>query len=180
LLTLDDVDALTVAATDGQLWRLPNTSVPAPADMRDRVLSYLLRQDSGTMLSLTVRAPDGRAVSHTSFWDIDAANRRVETGGSWYAESVQGTGLNTEAKLLMLAHAFEQWECVAVELRASSVNQRSRRAIEGLGAKLDGVFRSHQVMADGNLRDTAVYSILADEWPAVRALLLHRLDRPRT
>ena len=107
----------------------------------------------------------------------------METGGSWYAESVQGTGLNTEAKLLMLAHAFEQWECVAVELRASSVNQRSRRAIEGLGAKLDGVFRSHQVMADGNLRDTAVYSILADEWPAVRALLLHRLDRlnrPRT
>jgi RimJ/RimL family protein N-acetyltransferase len=125
----------------------------------------------------------GRAVGMTTYMNIDAANHRVEIGSTWYRQSVQRSRLNTEAKRLLLTHAFEQLGCIAVELRTHHFNQQSRRAIERLGAKLDGVLRSHQInphpMAAGSLRDTCVYSIIASEWPTVKAHLDHQLKRAR-
>jgi RimJ/RimL family protein N-acetyltransferase len=115
----------------------------------------------------------------TTYMNADAANRRVEIGSTWYAASAQRTPLNTECKLMLMRHAFDALGCIAVELRTHFMNRRSRAAIERLGAKLDGVLRSHMRMADGSLRDTAVYSVTAAEWPAVRANLEWQLARPR-
>jgi len=111
--------------------------------------------------------------------NIDAANRRLEIGSTWYARSAQRTAINTECKRLLLAHAFERLDCVAVELRTSHFNRQSRRAIERLGAKLDGILRNHMRHPDGTLRDTCVYSIIAGEWPAVKANLDWLLAQPR-
>ena len=124
---------------------------------------------------------DGRVAGMTTYMNIDATNRRVEIGSTWYRQSVQRTHMNTEAKRLLLAHAFEQLNCIAVEFRTHFFNQQSRRAIERLGAKLDGVLRSHQInphpAAAGTLRDTCVYSIIASEWPTVKTHLGHLLNR---
>ena len=120
----------------------------------------------------------GRAVGMTTYMNIDPANRRLEIGSTWYRKAVQRSGLNTECKLLMLAHAFEVLECIAVEFRTHFMNRSSRAAIERLGAKLDGILRSHMVMANGTVRDTAVYSIIQSEWPTVKANLMHLCDRP--
>ena len=122
---------------------------------------------------------EGRVAGMTTFMNVDAENRRVEIGSTWYARRVQRTGLNTEAKLLLMGYAFERLGCIAVEFRTHFMNQQSRRAIERLGAKLDGVLRSHAVMPNGTLRDTVVYSVIASEWPAVTANLKWLLERPR-
>jgi RimJ/RimL family protein N-acetyltransferase len=111
--------------------------------------------------------------------NIDASNKRVEIGSTWYRKSVQRSPLNTECKLLLLQHAFEELDCLAVEFRTHFVNIQSRRGIERLGAKLDGVLRSHIVMENGTVRDTAVYSIIASEWPTVKAHLTWQLEKPR-
>jgi RimJ/RimL family protein N-acetyltransferase len=111
--------------------------------------------------------------------NVDAVNRRVEIGSTWYAARVQRTGLNTEAKLLLLGHAFETLGCIAVEFRTHWMNQQSRRAIERLGAKLDGVLRNHSIQPNGTLRDTCVYSVIASEWLAVKAHLEWQMARPR-
>ena len=115
----------------------------------------------------------------TTYMNIDAANRRLEIGSTWYARSVQRTAINTECKRMLLAHAFEQLGCVAVELRTSFFNRQSRQAIERLGAKLDGILRDHMRHPDGTLRDTCVYSIIAGEWPGVKANLDWLRARPR-
>jgi N-acetyltransferase len=129
------------------------------------------------MMPFTVRlASTGRVVGMTTFCNIDAANRRLEIGYTWFARSSQGTGVNAASKLLMLGHAFEELGCIAVEFRTHWMNQRSRRAIERLGAKQDGMLRSHQLMADGSIRDTVVFSIIASEWPTVRNELHRRLS----
>ena len=133
----------------------------------------------GSMLPFTVLTPAGRVVGMTTYMNIDNAHRRVEIGSTWYAKSVQRTPLNTEAKRLLLAHAFDALDCIAVELRTHRLNTQSRRAIERLGAQLDGILRAHQRTADGSLRDTAVYSITAAEWPTVRKHLDWQLARPR-
>jgi RimJ/RimL family protein N-acetyltransferase len=112
--------------------------------------------------------------------NVDAVHRRVEIGSTWYRKSVQRTSLNTQCKLLLLTHAFDTLGCIAVEFRTHFFNQQSRRGIERLGAKLDGILRSHQVAANGTLRDTCVYSIIASEWPTVRAHLSWQLSRPRS
>jgi RimJ/RimL family protein N-acetyltransferase len=112
----------------------------------------------------------------TTFMHIDPANKRVEIGSTWYAKRVQRTPLNTECKLMLMTHAFETLDCIAVEYRTGFFNHQSRRAIERLGAKLDGILRSHQRYADGSLRDTCVYSIVASEWPAVRTHLKFQLQ----
>ncbi len=132
------------------------------------------------MLPFCVLTPGGRAVGMTTYMNIDAVNRRVEIGSTWYGKTVQRTGMNTEAKLLLLEHAFETLNCIAVEFRTHFMNVQSRRAIERLGAKSDGVLRNHMIMADGSLRDTAVYSVLPGEWPAVRANLQWQLAKPRS
>ena len=132
---------------------------------------------AGVMLPFVVRrAGSGEVVGMTTFMNVDEPNRRLEIGSTWLAASAQGTGINAEAKLLLLTHAFETLGCNAVELRTHWLNHRSRQAIERLGAKLDGILRQHMVMADGSVRDTAVYSVVAAEWPAVRAELRRRLS----
>ncbi|MBL8385411.1 MAG: GNAT family N-acetyltransferase [Burkholderiales bacterium] len=173
-------DALCEAARDGELWNLWYTAIPRPEGMRAEIDRRLGLHAAGSMLPFAVCVADGgRAVGMTTYMNIDARHRRVEIGSTWYARSVQRTALNTECKLLLLAHAFETLQCIAVEFRTSFFNQASRRAIERLGAKADGILRSHQRHADGSLRDTCVYSIIAAEWPAVKSHLTYQLARPR-
>jgi RimJ/RimL family protein N-acetyltransferase len=173
-LAAEHAPGLIEAALDGALWRLWYTSVPAPDAMAAEIARRLALQETGSMAPFTVFDADGRISGMTTFMHIDAVNRRVEIGSTWYAKRVQRTPLNTEAKFLLLGHAFEALSCIAVEFRTHFFNQQSRRAIERLGAKLDGVLRSHTVK-DGVLRDTCVYSIVASEWPAVRAHLGFKL-----
>lgn len=177
------------AVRDGELWRLWITAVPTPEDMAAEIERRLALRAAGDMLPFAVvsLAPgplQHRAVGMTTYMHLDASNRRVEIGSTWYRQAVQRTALNTEAKRLLLTHAFEALGCISVEFRTHALNHASRRAIERLGAQLDGVLRSHQINrhpdAGGSLRDTCVYSITAAEWPAVRAHLQHQLARPRT
>jgi len=179
-LQLSQCAELAAAVQDGELWNLWYTSVPRPEGMRAEIERRLQLQAQGSMLPFAVREPlTGRIVGMTTYMHVDAQNRRVEIGSTWYRRSVQRTPLNTECKLLLLRHAFDTLDCIAVEFRTHFFNHQSRRAIERLGAKLDGVLRSHQRMADGAMRDTCVYSIVASEWPAVRAHLSWQLARPR-
>ncbi|MBK1713420.1 GNAT family N-acetyltransferase [Rubrivivax gelatinosus] len=178
-LAADHAPALAEAVRDGELWKLWYTAVPAPERMAAEIERRLALQQRGSMLPFTVFDAEGRAVGMTSYMNIDAGNRRVEIGSTWTARSAQRTGLNTECKQLLLAHAFEQLACIAVEFRTHRLNSQSRRAIERLGAQLDGILRAHQRLADGSLRDTAVYSITAAEWPTIRSHLEWQLQRPR-
>ena len=165
-------DDLVAATRDGELWKLWYTNIPEPEKMRALIDEHLALNSVGNMLPFAVRSTaTGRVVGTTSFLNIEPANRRLEIGGTWYANSAQRTAINTQCKWLLLTHAFEKLDCIAVEFRTHYHNRQSRRAIERLGAKLDGVLRSHRVMADGSLRDTCVYSIVTSEWPTVRAFL---------
>ena len=167
---------LKEAAIDGELWKLWYTSVAAPDRMEADIERRLSSQSAGTMLPFAViDSVSGKAVGMTTYMHIDAANRRLEIGSTWYAKRVQRTALNTEAKRLLLTHAFEKLDCIAVEFRTHWMNHQSRAAIARLGAKQDGVLRSHQRMPDGSLRDTVVFSIIAAEWPAVKAHLTYLL-----
>ncbi len=175
---------LAQAVQDGQLWQLWYTAIPKPEGMADEIQRRLDLQDKGSMCPFAVIEPaTGRAVGMTTYMNIDAANRRLEIGATWYRQSVQRSPLNSQAKRLLLGHAFEHLKCIAVEFRTHFFNQQSRRAIERLGAKLDGILRSHQInphpLAAGSLRDTCVYSILAAEWPSVKAHLDHQLSRSK-
>ena len=177
-------DALVEAVRDGQLWQLWYTAIPTPEGMAAEIQRRLDLQAKGSMCPFAVIDPaTGQAVGMSTYMNIDAGNRRVEIGSTWYRQSVQRSPLNTEAKRLLLTHAFEQLNCIAVAFRTHFMNQQSRRAIERLGAKLDGVLRSHQInphpLAAGTLRDTCVYSIIAPEWPTVKAHLDHQLKKPR-
>lgn len=167
------------AVKDGELWQLWYTSIPAPERMRAEIERRLGLQEKGSMLPFAVRNAEGRLVGMTTYMNIDATFKRVEIGSTWTAKSAQRGPLNTECKLMLLTHAFEQLQCIAVEFRTHFFNQQSRRAIERLGAKLDGILRSHQRTPNGALRDTCVYSIIASEWPAVKAHLRFQLDKPR-
>jgi RimJ/RimL family protein N-acetyltransferase len=167
----------TEAVKDGELWRLWYTSVPSPEGMMKEIDRRLGLQAKGFMLPFTVFDAAGVIAGMTTYMNIDAANRRLEIGSTWYAKRVQRTGLNTEAKLLLLTHAFESLKCIAVEFRTHFFNRQSRQGIERLGAKLDGILRSHQIGHNGSLRDTVVYSIIASEWPTVRENLAFRLGR---
>jgi RimJ/RimL family protein N-acetyltransferase len=172
-------DDLAEAVGDGELWRLWYTSIPPPENMAAEVDRRLGLQAAGSMLPFAVvENAGGRAVGMTTYMNVDAANRRVEIGSTWYRRSVQRTALNTHCKLLLLAHAFEALDCIAVEFRTHFFNHRSRRGIERLGARLDGILRSHQLAANGTLRDTCVYSIIAAEWPTVKAHLTFLLSLP--
>ena len=178
-LSLDHLSDLQEACEDGQLYNLWYTMIPRPEDMKAEIVRRLALQEAGSMLPFSVQTPDGKTVGMTTFMNVDAANRRVEIGSTWYRKAVQRSFLNTEAKLMLLAHAFEQKSSIAVEFRTHFVNIQSRNAIEGLGAKFDGVLRNHMIMANGSIRDTAVYSILESEWPTVKAHLGHKLIQSR-
>ncbi len=172
-------DDLVEAVKDGELWKLWFTVVPEPAKMKAEIERRLERQAKGAMLPFAVReTATGKVVGMTSYWNVDEAHRRVEIGGTWYRKSMQRTPLNTECKLLLLTHAFEALNCICVELRTHFFNHASRRAIERLGAKLDGILRNNQILSDGNIRDTCAYSIIVSEWPVVKTNLLWKLNRP--
>ncbi|MDR3514030.1 MAG: GNAT family protein [Caulobacteraceae bacterium] len=179
-LTQAHAAALAEAVADGELWRLWYTTVPEPEGMAAEIERRLSLREAGLMLPFTVidRA-SGAPVGMTTYMNIDAAMRRVEIGSTWCRRSVQRGPLNTECKFLLLRHAFETLDCIAVEFRTHFFNHQSRRAIERLGAKLDGVLRNHARMRDGTLRDTCIYSIIAGEWPTVRSHLTWQMERPR-
>jgi len=175
-LSHEHSEGLTEAVKDGELWKLWYTFVPKPEDMRKEIDRRLGLQSAGLMLPWTVFDADGKIAGMTTYMNVDAANRRVEIGSTWYASRVQRSALNTQCKLLLLAHAFEKLDCIAVEFRTHFFNHQSRRGIERLGAKLDGILRSHQLASNGTLRDTVVYSIIASEWPTVKVHLNYQLN----
>lgn len=176
-LSHEHIPEITAAVADGELGRLWFTAAPAPEAAQQWVDNRLAVQNPDQGLTFIVRRLDGRLVGSSSYMSVDAPNRRLEIGNTWYVESARRSGVNSETKLLMLSHAFDRLGCVAVEFRTHYFNATSRAAIERLGAKLDGVLRSHQLLPDGSRRDTVVYSILDIEWPAVRSNLRFRLDR---
>jgi RimJ/RimL family protein N-acetyltransferase len=178
-LSLDHHGALSDAVRDGELWTLWYTSIPAPEDMAAEINRRLKLQTEGRMLPFTVLDGEGGVVGMTTYMNIDAPNRRLEIGSTWYRAGVQRTPLNTECKRMLLAYAFETLDCIAVEFRTHVLNTQSRKAIERLGAKLDGILRRHMIQPNGSIRDTAVYSITAPEWPMVKAHLDWQLARPR-
>ncbi|HXB75922.1 MAG TPA: GNAT family protein [Bradyrhizobium sp.] len=179
-LSHQHLDGLTEAVKDGELWKLWYTLIPRPEDMGKEIERRLSLQAAGSMLPFTVFDAADKIAGMTTYMNVDAANRRVEIGSTWHAKSVQRSALNTQCKLLLLAHAFDKLGCIAVEFRTHFFNQQSRRGIERLGAKLDGILRNHQVATNGTLRDTVVYSIIASEWPTVRAHLTYQLnEKPR-
>lgn len=168
---------LQEASADGALHRLWYTTVPAPEGVATEIDRRLALRAQGSMLPFAViENTTGKAVGMTTYMNIDAPNRRLEIGSTWYRKSVQRTPINTECKLLLLQHAFEQLDCISVEFRTHVLNTQSRRAIERLGAKLDGILRAQFILENGTVRDTAAYSIIASEWPTVRANLMWRLQ----
>jgi RimJ/RimL family protein N-acetyltransferase len=168
------------AAADGELWRLWYTSVSPPDKMGDYIARALdMRERLGAMPFAVRQNATGDIVGCTRYFNVDAANRRLEIGHTWYAKRAQRTAINTECKLLLLTHAFEVLRCIAVEFRTHWFNQASRAAIGRLGAKQDAVLRNHQLLPDGSKRDTVVFSIIDGEWPAVRRHLGFLLDRPQ-
>jgi N-acetyltransferase len=170
-------DDLVEAVKDGELWKPWFQIVVEPSRMRAEIGRRLALLAAGAMLPFTVMSTKARKpVGMTAFVNLDAANRRLEIGSTWYRRSVQRTALNTECKFMLLTHAFEEKSCIAVEFRTHYFNTQSRRAIERLGAKLDGILRNHKIMPNGTLRDYCVYSIIASEWPTVRANLKWQLS----
>lgn len=176
-LTLAHRDALIDAARDGELWKLWYTSVPDEASIEQYLEQALLQQDQGISLPfVVVDKRQSKVVGSTRFCHIDAKNRRLEIGYTWYAKSVQRSGVNTQTKYLLLEYAFERLNSIAVEFRTHWFNHASRNAIQRLGAKQDGVLRNHMVMPDGSYRDTMVYSIVESEWAAVKQHLSFKLN----
>jgi len=168
---------LIEAVKDGELWKLWFARVPSPEGMKAEIQRRLNLADQGKMMPFTVLNQDGKVVGMTSYQLLDPPNKRVEIGFTWYANSVQKTPLNTEAKLILLTHAFEVLDCIAVGFTTSSYNEGSRRSIERLGAKLDGILRNHSILSGGVIRDTCYYSILNNEWPAVKKNLTWKLEQ---
>ncbi len=177
-LAVEHLEEIKLAAADGQLWQLFFTSVPAPEKTAEWLSIALQMQEAGTALPFIVRdLRTGQIVGSTRYCNIDSKNQRLEIGYTWYSQSVQRSGINTECKLLLLSHAFETLACIAVEFRTDWFNKRSQAAIERLGAKRDGVLRNHMIQAEGRIRDTVVYSIIQNEWPGVKANLRYLLTR---
>ncbi|HEV7913648.1 MAG TPA: GNAT family protein [Albitalea sp.] len=179
-LSLQHLDGLLAAAADGELWNLRFTSVPEPQDTAGYIERALRDHAEGHRLAFAViDVPAGRVIGSTSYHDIVPAVERLEIGYTWYAASMQRSHVNTSAKLLLLAHAFDTLDAKLVGWRTDNFNFASQRAIERLGAKRDGVLRHHHLRRDGTVRDTVMYSLTAAEWPEVRAHLRWQLTRPR-
>jgi RimJ/RimL family protein N-acetyltransferase len=177
-LTKAHHDALVAAASDGELWKLWYTTVASPDRMHAYIDAALDMQNNQTALPFVIRDNrSGDIVGCTRFMNVDTFNRRLEIGSTWHAASAQRSGINREAKLLLLTHAFETLQCIAVEFRTHWLNHQSRTAILALGAKQDGILRNHQRLADGSFRDTVVFSIIESEWLAIKQHLQYRLAR---
>ncbi|UFS59276.1 GNAT family N-acetyltransferase [Subtercola endophyticus] len=175
-LSLEHVPDLQRAVAEGDLWQTWYTRIPGPAEMTDAVQHRLDLNAAGEWVPWAIISHDsGEAVGMTSYLNIRADNRKLEIGSTWLAKSQQRTGINSDAKLLQLTHAFETLGCVAVEFRTHWHNQQSRAAIARLGAKQDGVLRNNDIWRDGTLRDTVVFSIIESEWPTVRLGLTEKV-----
>ena len=179
-LSIDHVSDLIDAVQDGKLYNHWYTSIPQPKNMKTEIERRLKLQDMGTMLPFAVISlKTEKAVGMTTYMNVDKENKRVEIGSTWYAKSVQRTSLNTECKLMLLEHAFENLACICVEFRTHFMNHQSRRGIERLGAKLDGILRSNAIQKNGTIRDTAVYTIISSEWSSVKENLEYQLVKNR-
>jgi RimJ/RimL family protein N-acetyltransferase len=177
-LSLDHLDDLESAVSEGDLWQTWYARIPSPGEMRAEIERRLALREARELLPWAIRDNvRGVVVGMTTFLNIVPSHRHVEIGSTWLSKSAQRTGINTEAKLLLLSHAFEALDCIAVEFRTHWHNYQSRAAIAGLGAKQDGVLRSHSIWKDGSLRDTVVFSIIESEWPTVRTGLREKLAR---
>ena len=177
-LTLEHVPALSLAVADGELWQLWYTSVPHPDEMKSYIETAISAEQRGEALAFSVRDKrSGELIGSTRICSWDQVNRRLEIGHTWYAKRAQKTGINTEAKLLLLTYAFETLDVMAVEFRTHWHNQASREAITRLGAKQDGVLRNHQILKNGTVRDTVIYSIIDSEWSTVKQHLKCRLQQ---
>jgi RimJ/RimL family protein N-acetyltransferase len=175
-LSLDHLPALIAVGLEPELWRWTTQVVRTPEEMEDYVRGALAEQAAGRALPFaTVEKASQTVAGSTRFGAIDPANRRVEIGWTWLAPRWQRTVLNTEAKYLMMRHAFEQWDCVRVEFKTDVLNTTSRQALLRIGAKEEGILRSHIITATGRIRDTVYFSVTASEWPAVRAALEAKL-----
>lgn len=174
-LGMDDIEPLKAAVQDGEFWKLWFAKVPSPEQMESYVTHAVKDAAKGNIAFAVRLNKTGRIVGTTRFYNVDEINKRPMLGYTWYAKSACKTGVNSESKLLLLQYIFEKKEAIAVELRTHYFNHVSRISIERLGAKQDGILRSHQRMPDGSIRDTVVYSILQHEWPAVKSNLLSRL-----
>ncbi len=175
---MDHHDRLVEAASDGALWELRVTTVPRPEEMAAFIEMTLVSRDHGLELPFTiVHRPSGHVVGVTRFLDIEPTNCQVEIGGTWLAASWQRSAINTEAKFLLLHHAFETWQCIRVQFVTDVLNDRSRAALLRIGAKEEGVLRNHMVMRDGRYRDSVCFSIIESEWPAVKTALQAKLDK---
>ena len=179
-LALAHEEGLRAAAADGELWQIRVTSVPEPQETRGYIETALQMREAGNRFAFAVTdEATGTVLGSTSYHDILPAVKRVEVGYTWYAKRCQRTHVNTTCKLLMLTHAFDTLGCNVVGWRTDNFNHASQRAIERLGARKDGVIRSHALRRDGTIRDTVMYSLRSGEWPEVRAQLLYLLDKPR-
>lgn len=170
------LEALKEAVKDGELWKLWYTFVPTPEEMESWITKALQEKEQGTSVPfVVVRKSDNQIVGSTRYMNIETVIRRLEIGTTWYSKSVQRSPINTECKLLLLQHAFEELKCLAVEFRTHRLNEQSRRAIARLGAQQDGMLRNHRISSNGTIRDTAVYSIIETEWESVKSNLLFML-----
>jgi RimJ/RimL family protein N-acetyltransferase len=177
-LSPEHIEPMYAVASDQDLWRWTTTQIATMDDMRAYVEAALAAQREGTALPFaTLDAQTGELIGSTRFGNIDRANRRAEIGWTWLRSDRQRTGCNTEAKYLMLSHAFDVWKCIRVELKTDALNARSRAAIRRIGGVEEGILRAHMITASGRLRDTVYYSVLSNEWPAVRARLEEMLGR---
>ncbi|MBA4143527.1 MAG: GNAT family N-acetyltransferase [Nitrosospira sp.] len=175
-LDITHVEPLRAAVADGELWKLWFANVPSPEQMQSYVTHAVEKAETGNIAFAVRLNSTNRIVGTTRFYNVDDLNKRPMLGYTWYAKTVCRTGVNTECKLLLLHYVFEHKNAIAVEFRTHYFNQASRIAIERLGARQDGILRSHQIMRDGSIRDTVVYSILRHEWPAVKTSLLSKLS----
>lgn len=177
-LSRNHVDALSEVGLDGNLWRWFVAPVSTWDDMRNYIETALREQAAGLSLPFaTLEGKSGKPIGSTRYLNIDRAHRRVEIGSTWIARDWQRTAVNTEAKYLMLQHAFEKWGCIRVEFKTDSLNVPSRNAILRLGAKEEGIFRNHMITSSGRFRHSVYYSIVDSEWPAVKARLEEKLSR---
>ena len=178
-LSLAHQDGLCAVGLDAELWRWAQTSLATPADMRAYIETALTWQAQGTALPFAIVArATGQVVGSTRYANIERADRRLEIGWTWIARAAQRTPVNTEAKYLLLRHAFEVLGCIRVEFKTDVLNERSRAALLRIGATQEGVLRSHMITASGRVRDSVYFSIVAAEWPAVKVGLEAKLARP--
>lgn len=176
-LTLEHIPSIIEAVKDGELWKLWYTYAPEPENVKPYIEKSINDFNNDISLSFAViQLNTGKVVGTTRFMNADSINKRLEIGTTWYSASVQRTGVNTECKYLLLQYAFEELNCIAVEFRTHWHNIQSRKAIERLGAKQDGILRNHQLDRSGNLRDTVVFSIINIEWPTVKYSLQHKMS----